>query len=184
MNKIWLFRAFKSEEDYQKGESYANEVFDDYQKLKNFSAVFSKAAKPKYPGYLSTYDIYFKDGTVDPKEVGIPNICFSLLEDNDKEDRKELFKQQRVERGFDNSETWCLASTIAAFTIPRLEKYIELSGEMLLRTEEQKEEIKAILTLMKLTVRDSGSWTFDKKEEEQVAKGLQALADNWFSLWW
>lgn len=77
-----------------------------------------------------------------------------------------------------------MASTIAAFTIPRLERYIELSGEMLLRTEEQKEEIKAILTLMKLTVRDSGSWTFDKKEEEQVAKGLQALADNWFSLWW
>jgi len=183
MNKIWLYRAFKSEEDYKKGESYFHEVFDDHTRMKEFSAEFGKTAKQQYSDYVSSYEIYYKHGTVDPKEAGIPNVCFSL-EASDKLEKQELFKQQRIERGFDDSETWSLVNTIAAFTIPRLERYIEIAEEVILRSEEQKEQIKAILTMMKLTARDEGCWMFNKKEEEQVMDGLQALTDNWFNLWW
>lgn len=183
MNRIWLYRAFKSEEDYRKGEPYFYEVFFDHGRMKEFSAKFDKTAKQEYPGFVGTYETYYKYGAVDPREAGIPNICFSL-ESRDKPEKQELFKQQRIERGFDDSETWSLVNTIAAFIIPRLERYIELSEKMLLRSDEQKEQIKAILTLMKLTARDEGVWTFNAEEEEQITEGLQALVDNWFSLWW
>lgn len=183
MNKIWLYRAFKSEEDYKKGESYFHEVFDDHQRMKNFSAEFSKTARQQYPDCVTTYDVYYKHGAVDLKEAGIPNVCFSL-EDERMPEKADMLKQQRIERGFDDSETWSLVNTVAAFTIPRLERYIEISEEMLLRSNEQKEQIKAILILMKLTARDEGAWTFNAEEEEQITEGLQALVDNWFSLWW
>ncbi len=119
----------------------------------------------------------------DPKELGIPNICFSISNDVDNP-RAEEYKKQRVERGFDDSETWSLDCTIAKFIIPRLERYIELSDKIILRSEEQKRNIRSILTAMELTIRNDGLRDFTKEEEEQVQEGLQSLADNWFSLWW
>ena len=44
--------------------------------------------------------------TKDPKYLGIPNICFSLTEDTDR--RESEYKEQRIQRGFDDSETWSL----------------------------------------------------------------------------
>ena len=39
----------------------------------------------------------------DIKELNIPNVCFSLTNELDKNDkRQETFKQQRLERGFDD----------------------------------------------------------------------------------
>lgn len=119
----------------------------------------------------------------DPKELGIPNICFSISNDVDNPGAEE-YRKQRVERGFDDSETWSLDCTIAQFIIPRLERYIELSDKMILRSEEQKRNIRSILTAMELTIRNDGLRDFTKEEEEQVQEGLQSLADNWFSLWW
>lgn len=51
----------------------------------------------------------------------IPNVCFSLIKQDDK--RWDKYEQQRIERGFDDSETWSLRDTIAKFIIPRLERY-------------------------------------------------------------
>lgn len=183
MNKIWLYRAFKSEEDYKKGESYFHEVFDDHTRMKEFSAEFGKTAKQQYPDYVSSYEIYYKHGTIDPKEAEIPNVCFSL-EDSDKPERQELFKQQRIERGFDDSETWSLVSTIAAFTIPRLEVFMRLSFDMIDWSDKDKEALRDIMVLLDLTTRDEGMWSFDEAEERQVKEGLKALTNYWFKLWW
>lgn len=54
----------------------------------------------------------------DPKYLGIPNIQFSLTDKTD--EREEKFSQQRIERGFDDSETWSLDCTITKFILPRL----------------------------------------------------------------
>lgn len=178
MNKIWLYRAFKSEEDYKKGESYFHEVFDDHQKMKNFSAEFSKTARQQYPDCVSTYDVYYKHGAVDPYQAGIPNVCFSL------DPNQEMFKQQRVERGFDDSETWSLVNTIAAFTIPRLEVFMRLSFDMIDWNDKDKEALRDIMVLLDLTTRDEGMWSFDEAEERQVKEGLKALKNYWFKLWW
>ena len=56
----------------------------------------------------------------DPKYLGIPNICFSLTDKDDK--REEKFIKQRLQRGFDDTETWSLRDTIADFVVPRLLK--------------------------------------------------------------
>lgn len=56
--------------------------------------------------------------------LGIPNVNFSIIDmytDSDKDIKKLAeFKQQRIERGFDDTECWNLDSTVAKFILPRL----------------------------------------------------------------
>ena len=40
-----------------------------------------------------------------------------------KDPRRELYRKQRKERGFDNSELWALDETIIRFTLPRLKVF-------------------------------------------------------------
>jgi hypothetical protein len=65
-----------------------------------------------------------RDPEVEPRDpYGIPNVCFSLVDQED--DRWEEYTKQRLERGFDISETWNLDGTIAKFIYPRLKVFIE-----------------------------------------------------------
>lgn len=50
--------------------------------------------------------------TIDP--IVIPNVCFTL------EPTDEKFIKQRIENGFDESETWNLERTVVMFVTPRL----------------------------------------------------------------
>lgn len=59
----------------------------------------------------------------DPKYLGIPNICFSIIDENDH--REIEYSKQRKERGFDSSELWNLDSTITEFILPRLKAFRE-----------------------------------------------------------
>lgn len=80
---------------------------------------------------VRTYDIakfYYSYDRRDPEvssrdPYGIPNVCFSLVDADDS--RWEKYTQQRLERGFDDSETWSLDGTIAKFIYPRLKVFIE-----------------------------------------------------------
>lgn len=54
---------------------------------------------------------------------GIPNVCFSLTEPD--EEHWSEWQQQRLERGFDDTELWNLDVTIARFILPRLKIYKE-----------------------------------------------------------
>lgn len=118
----------------------------------------------------------------DPKYLGIPNICFSLTKQDD--DREPKMRLQRLERGFDDSETWSLRDTIARFIIPRLERYEEISKDFLKREPELISDIESFLLAMKLISRDSGACMWSKEEEEQVTKGLEAFPKVFMSLWW
>ena len=61
--------------------------------------------------------------------LGIPNVNFSILDwytDSEKDvNRLAKFKQQRIERGFDDTECWNLDTTIAQFVLPRLKHFKE-----------------------------------------------------------
>ena len=81
-----------------------------------------------------------KTPKADFKYMGIPNICFSLTNEDDK--REVEFKGQRLKRGFDDSETWDLRCTIANFIIPRLEQYEEIAKNFIERTPELEENIE------------------------------------------
>jgi len=119
---------------------------------------------------------------VDIKYLGIPNICFSLTDKDDK--REERLKPQRLERGFDDSETWSLRDTIANFIIPRLERYEEIANDFLIRDKSLTDDIQKFLTAMKLVSRDNGSTILTVEEEKQLIEGLKAFPEIFMRLWW
>lgn len=120
--------------------------------------------------------------SVDVKYLGVPNICFSLTEKDDK--REPKLSQQRIERGFDDSETWSLRDTISRFIIPRLERYEEIAQGFLERDDNLKNEIQAFLTALKIIERDKGTYDVTDEEHEQVQKGLEAFPKIFMTLWW
>lgn len=121
-------------------------------------------------------------GAVDVKYLGVPNICFSLTKSDDK--REVHFKKQRIERGFDDSETWSLRDTIANFIIPRLERYEEIANETIVREDELISQIKSVINAMKLIARDNGICLWNDEEKRIVEDGLNNFSKVFMSLWW
>ena len=118
---------------------------------------------------------------IDPKSLGIPNICFSLTDEKDKREKK--FVKQRQTVGFDDSETWNLDMTIAGFVLPRLKRFKEVCavhpGEL---TEEEwdgiLDEMIAGFELISKTVNHS------KEEDKQANKAIKLFSKYFFALWW
>lgn len=119
---------------------------------------------------------------IDIKQIGVPNICFSLSDSNDTNEYQ--YTKQRILKGFDDTETWSLKGTIAQFIIPRLERYDEIVNEFSIRTPQAKKEVQYLLAAMKLIVRDSGSENFTKSEKRKVQKGLELFPKILMTLWW
>ena len=118
----------------------------------------------------------------DPKYLGIPNINFSIYSDGD--GRESKFKEQRLNNGFDESETWSLRDTIANFIVPRLEMYQEIANKNLARDKELVKKIYKFLEAMKLTSRDEGSFMLTDEELRIHKEGLEAFPEIFMSLWW
>jgi len=115
----------------------------------------------------------------DVKFAGVPNVCFSLT--NKDYDKEPEYTQQRLNKGFDDSETWSLDTTIASFIIPRLERYLVLAP---IKNADVKNDIELFLTAMKLTNTSSSAWTITDKQSEDIEKGLDAFPRIFKSLWW
>lgn len=116
----------------------------------------------------------------DPKYLGIPNICFSLTDKTD--NREEAFSKQRIERGFDDSETWSLDGTIAKFIIPRLERFLEVNpcGE----SKEFKEDCELFLNSMKYYNNRQVPDLLKSEEYKLYKQGLEAFPRIFQGLWW
>lgn len=97
--------------------------------------------------------------------------------------RLELFAKQREERGFDDTETWSLASTIAAFILPRLKRFKELEdGHPNFVTEQEwKNDLDEMIWTFQQIV-DNDTWSFE--DETRVMDGLALFSENFFNLWW
>lgn len=119
---------------------------------------------------------------VDIKHLGIPNICFSLTDKND--EREVEYKKQRIERGFDDSETWSLRDTIALFVIPRLKRYQEITKNVLEKDKEMADDIDSFINAMELVSRDNGSCFHTLEEEQKLFEGLKKFPEIFMSLWW
>lgn len=119
---------------------------------------------------------------IDPKSLDVPNICFSLTKENDT--REPKMKSQRLERGFDDSETWSLADTICNFIIPRLDRYEELANNFLDRPPELVNKINTFNNALKLLAKNEGAWGFTKEEQELVSEGLSYFPEIFLTLWW
>ena len=117
--------------------------------------------------------------------MGIPNICFSLIDKDDK--REERFSKQRIERGFDDSETWCLASAIAKFIVPRIERFREIECGVPSATdgsEDWKVVLEKIQTAFELVLKNDASWIWTNEEKEQFREGMYLFRDYYLDLWW
>lgn len=118
---------------------------------------------------------YNKD--LDP--YNIPNVNFTLIDRED--DRWDEYKKQRLERGFDNSETWSLDSTISKFIEPRLRVFREIHGgypgNM---TEDEWDEI--LYKMIRAFEYINKDETYEHQDE--VKEGLDLFREHFFGLWW
>jgi hypothetical protein len=116
----------------------------------------------------------------DPKYLGIPNICFSIDIPNIEPKEEEYFANQRMERGFDDTEMWYLYSTITNFILPRLKRYQEIADERIIRDQQLKDNVDSFLKAMELVAAKNN---FSKDEKVQIFKGLNNFSKIFFSLW-
>ena len=121
------------------------------------------------------------------------NINFSVADEVYEKDlaTREMYKQQRFEQGFDDTETWHMDRTIALFIIPRLKKFIELNngiptGETV---ESYNEKLNFIINAFEnyyATNRyyESVDDTERKQLTDDVKQAVEYLSKLWFELWW
>ena len=121
------------------------------------------------------------------------NINFSVADEVYEKDlaTREMYKQQRFEQGFDDTETWHMDRTIALFIIPRLKKFIELNngiptGETV---ESYDEKLKFIISAFENYYATNKYYdSVDDSERKQltddVKKAVEYLSKLWFELWW
>lgn len=134
--------------------------------------------------------------------LGKKNVNFSCCDDCS-DDRFEGWKQQRIERGFDDTELWNLDGTILSFIIPRLkafrkeahgypggfnsfEEWISAVDEMIwamewynsdeMHEDYQKDEHGNFL-------KDENNNLIPTEERQRAMNGWALFCNNFFGLW-
>ena len=127
------------------------------------------------------------------KPEGLNNIFFSVADEIYEKDlvKKEQYRQQRFERGFDDTETWHMDRTMALFVIPRLKRFIEVNngipnGETI---ESYDEKIRFIISAFENYYStnkyyESTDIEERKKLTDDVREAVEYLSKLWFELWW
>ena len=98
----------------------------------------------------------------------------------------EHFWQRRI-RGWDNSETYSLDSSLGKHILPRLKKFKELTiafpgGDI---TEEEWDLIlDKMITAFELVNNDDKWHDLTKEELEMFNDGIQLFAKHYRHLWW
>ena len=127
------------------------------------------------------------------KPEALNNINFSVADEVYSKDlaTRGMYKQQRFEQGFDDTETWHMDRTIALFIIPRLKKFIEVNngiptGETV---ESYNEKLNFIISAFENYYAtnkyyESVDDTERKQLTDDVRKAVESLSKLWFELWW
>ena len=105
------------------------------------------------------------------------------------EKRKILFKKQRKERGWDDSETWSMDSTISKFVCLRLKRFKEVKcgyPGFLSSMEKWDEILDHIIYAMEVLSNDKLHYGCDlnQKEWKRVQKGCNLFGKYFQDLWW
>lgn len=121
---------------------------------------------------------------LDLAKAGIPNIyhgCALSMKDTD--ERHEQWKEARLSRGFDDTETWGLWDTIVSFALPRLIRYQEIANDILIRDKKLVKGIDEVIAAFRI-LKAEGNYPFDKEKAAIVDKGMKQFPKVFFSLWW
>ena len=131
--------------------------------------------------------------TLSIKQEAIRNINFSVADEVYEKDlaTREMYKQQRFENGFDDTETWHMDRTIALFIIPRLKKFIQVNngipnGETI---ETYNEKLNFIISTFENYYATNKYYeSVDDNERKQLTDdvkiALEYLTKLWFEMWW
>jgi len=119
-------------------------------------------------------------------ELGIPNVCFSCANEVEDEERRKKYKEQRLERGFDDTETWDLDYVFAKFMLPRLKRLMKVSNEIVDWSEdiEDIKKLEKALELIILEMESDDVCLLTKEQNDEVKEGLEVLPKLFRKLWW
>jgi len=127
------------------------------------------------------------------KPEALKNINFSVADEVYSKDlnTREMYKQQRFEQGFDDTETWHLDRTMALFLVPRLKKFIQVNngipyGETI---ESYNEKLNFIISAFEnYYVTNKYYQSTDTEERKKLTDDVRIAVDYlsklWFELWW
>jgi hypothetical protein len=93
-------------------------------------------------------------------------------------------KKQRLERGFDDSETWSLRDTIANFTLPRLKRYRLIIDGFIKNNDNLYEDVDMAIRAFELVARDEGMLILSEEEWKEYHAGMEAFNRVFLRLWW
>lgn len=129
--------------------------------------------------FINSY-IKSKVSNLDP--INIPNCNNTQIGLNDS--RWDEFKQQRLTRGYDDSEMWNLCNTIAKFIYPRLVTFKENGSSFPCQLSESKWNkyldtmIFAFKCFSKVDAID-----LNEKDRKKAFKGLGLFSKYFLDLW-
>ena len=134
--------------------------------------------------YEKGYANGYRDANTDKKSdlLDRENVNFSLASSlRSDDDRLEMFKKQRIERGFDDTELRNLDSTIIKFILPRLKEFKECTcgyPGSVNSEEEWNDILQSMIDYMQAVVDDNDELRV------KYAKGWDNFHEYFFALWW
>lgn len=124
---------------------------------------------------------------LDAEDIPINKNYYGFAHEVNQDDpRQEEWKKQREEKGFDDTETWSLDTTIVDFILPRLKRFKELNnGYPPNLTSESWDEIldEMILAFEEYSKKHNVSSSL-KMNDEIVDKGFNLFIKYFHDLWW
>lgn len=122
--------------------------------------------------------------------LGKPNINFSCVDETDSPELLERYKNQRLERGFDDTETWNLDVTIAKFIVPRLKRYKELNNGIPSKFKTKEEWDKILDEMIEGLELYEDKWKCNSDQnltnldEYKRKRAVKLLGEYFYDLWW
>lgn len=117
------------------------------------------------------------------------------------EEKRKRYKEQREERGFDDTELWNLDYTLACYILPRLKAFKEDIKDMCgvpcslveknVATEEEYDKycdkwldiIQQMIDSFQMIVNDDDDWEWSEEGRKKVQRGLDLFAKYYLALW-
>ena len=123
--------------------------------------------------------------------LGRENVNFSLVKPEENDERAKKYKEQRMTRGFDDSETWNLDITISKFLVPRLKAFNECNNGFPSRLTKKKwnKILEEMIEGFELYIKKD-DWVFEQDLNERnekyakVNKALKHFSKYFYDLWW
>lgn len=119
------------------------------------------------------------------------NICFSCANEVSDKERQKKYKEQRMTRGFDDTECWNLDITFSLFLIPRLKVFKELNDGYPARYHSIEEWNKILDEMIEGFELHSNKFNWDTADSNEengnmakVKRALKLFQENFFDLWW